>query len=169
MKNVLILCTGNSARSIMGEALINDLGAGRLRGFSAGSRPKGEPHPAALKQLADNGHETTAFRSKSWDEFSGPQAPQMDIVITVCDSADGEACPIWPGAPVRAHWGIPDPAAIDGEGQAEAFALGYDQLEARVQAMLDLDLERLRPEELQKQLQAIGASGDGATARAQSK
>lgn len=153
----------------MGEALINDLGAGRLRGFSAGSQPKGEPHPAALNLLGEKGHDVSVFRSKSWEEFSRPDAPKMDIVLTVCDSADGEACPIWPGAPVKAHWGIPDPAAVEGEGQAEAFALGYTRLEGRVKAMLALDLEGLAADELQKALQAIGAAGDGATVRAQSK
>ncbi len=166
MKNVLVLCTGNSARSIMAEALINKLGEGRLQAYSAGSRPKGEPHPAALKLLAANGHDVSAFSSKSWDVFSGENAPEMDIVITVCDSAEGEACPIWPGAPVKAHWGIADPAAVEGEGQDEAFLLGHERLAQRVTAMLELELENLPANTLQAALQEIGAEGEGASERA---
>ena len=110
MKNILILCTANSARSILGEAILAKLGEGRVRAFSAGSTPRGTPNPDGIALLKDYGHDTAALRSKSWDEFDGEDAPKMDIVITVCDNAAGESCPIWPGAPVQAHWGIPDPA-----------------------------------------------------------
>ena len=119
--NILILCTANSARSILGEALIQRLGQGRFRAFSAGSQPRGIPNPTGLKLLESLGHDISGFRSKSWDEFAGTDAPQMDIVITVCDSAAGESCPLWPGAPVKAHWGIPDPA---GKGETEEAQLG---------------------------------------------
>ena len=128
--NVLFLCTGNSARSILAEAILNKEGAGRFRALSAGSFPKGEVHPAALKLLAERGHSTDGFRSKSWDEFAAAGAPPLDLVITVCDNAAGEVCPIWPGTPARAHWEISDPAAVEGESQAEAFAEAYRELHA---------------------------------------
>ncbi len=166
MKNILILCTGNSARSIMAEALINRLGEGRYAAFSAGSHPKGEPHPAALKFLASKGYDVSAFSSKSWDVFAGPEAPKMDIIITVCDSAEGEACPVWPGAPVSAHWGIADPAAISGEGQLAAFEKGYDELKGRVEALLKIDADKLDYAGLKAVLNSIGAEGAGATQRA---
>ncbi|MCB1386776.1 MAG: arsenate reductase ArsC [Nitratireductor sp.] len=166
MKNVLVLCTGNSARSILGEALINQLGKGRLRGFSAGSDPRPAPHPAALTLLAAKGYDVSAFSSKRWDVFAGPDAPVMDIVITVCDNAAGEACPVWPGAPVSAHWGIEDPAAAAPEYQAAAFRKAHDALAERVEAMLALDLEGLAPAELRSALNAIGARSSGATALA---
>ena len=155
---ILILCTGNSARSILGEALV-----GALPGFtaySAGSQPKGSPHPMAHEVLADNGFETGAFRSKSWDEFGegGRGAPKLDIVITVCDSAAAETCPLWMGAPVRAHWGVPDPAAVTGS-EADvraAFVATFDALKARAARLGALPVASMNAAELQAALNAIG-------------
>ncbi|HEX2667051.1 MAG TPA: arsenate reductase ArsC [Gammaproteobacteria bacterium] len=155
--NVLILCTGNSARSILAEALLNARGAGRIRAYSAGSHPGGEVHPLALAVLRTCELDTAGLRSKSWDEFTGEDAPRMDVVITVCDQAAAEPCPLWPGAPVRVHWGLPDPAAVTG-GEAErlaAFARTFTLLERRVELMLGLPLDFLSPDELQQQLEAI--------------
>ena len=136
--NALILCTGNSARSIMAEAILNREGAGRWRAFSAGSRPTGEPNPFALRQLEAEGYDTGFARSKSWDEFAEDDAPEMDLVVTVCDSAAGETCPLWPGAPARAHWGVPDPAAAEGseEQRRAAFAEAYAMLHERIATFL---------------------------------
>ena len=134
--SALFLCTGNSARSILAEALLNRLGEGRWRGFSAGSFPKGEVHPMALQVLAGHGFPTAGLRSKSWDEFAGAGAPRLDLVVTVCDNAAGEACPIFPGTPARLHWGLADPAAVEGAGQRAAFEAAYDELEARISAFL---------------------------------
>ena len=135
---VLILCTGNSARSLIAEALLNALGEGRVEAVSAGSAPRGEPHPIALETLKRHGHDASGLRSKSWDEFAGPGAPALDAVITVCGSAAGEACPVWPGAPARAHWGEPDPAAIDNAEQARiAFEDTYQALKTRIEAFLE--------------------------------
>jgi protein-tyrosine-phosphatase len=131
-KNVLFLCTGNSARSILAEAILNREGRGRFRAFSAGSHPKGAVHPAALKLLDALGFSTDGYRSKSWDEFAAPDAPPLDVVITVCDNVAGEMCPIWPGTPAKVHWSIPDPAAVEGDGQAEAFRDAYRDLHARI-------------------------------------
>jgi protein-tyrosine-phosphatase len=131
-RNVLFLCTGNSARSILAEAILNKEGKGRFRAFSAGSHPKGRVHPAALELLNELGLPTAGLRSKSWDEFATDDAPPMHFVITVCDNAAGEVCPIWPGAPVKAHWGIPDPAAVEGPGQSGAFRDAYRELHARI-------------------------------------
>ncbi|HYX46781.1 MAG TPA: arsenate reductase ArsC [Sphingomicrobium sp.] len=135
-KNVLFLCTGNSARSILAEAILNREGAGRFRAYSAGSHPKGAVNPAALKLLGELGYPTDGYRSKSWDEFAAADAPQLDAVITVCDNAAGEICPIWPGKPVKAHWSIPDPAAVEGAGQEKAFWLAYRDLHARIENFL---------------------------------
>lgn len=137
-RTVLFLCTGNSARSILAEALLNHLGDGRFRAFSAGSQPKGEPHPMALEVLRANGLPGEGFRSKSWHEFAGPEAEPIDLIITVCDNAAGETCPVWPGRPIAAHWGIEDPAAVEGQRQREAFerALGY--LRNRISLLLAL-------------------------------
>jgi arsenate reductase (thioredoxin) len=156
---VLVLCTGNSARSILGEAMINQLGAGRLRAFSAGSKPKGVPHPGALRLLARRRIDTAAFRSKSWDEFSAPGAPAIDLAITVCGNAAGEACPVFPGSPMRAHWGLPDPADTAGnEAQVDAaFEETWRLLEMRVKALLALDLAGMDRAGAAAALAAIGA------------
>ena len=135
-KNVLFLCTGNSARSILAEAILNREGAGRFRAFSAGSHPKGAVHLGALRLLRELGYPTDGSRSKSWDEFAAANAPKLDIVITVCDNAASEVCPIWPGKPIKNHWSIPDPAAVEGAGQAEAFQKAYRDLHARIQNFL---------------------------------
>jgi protein-tyrosine-phosphatase len=163
MKNILILCTGNSARSILAEVLFNELGGGRVHAWSAGSHPKGAVHPRALAKLRSEGFSTEALRSKSWDEFARPGAPVMDIVITVCDSAAGESCPIWPGAPVRAHWGIPDPAQAAPEEATAAFDTAYWQTRSRIEQLLALDFEAMEPRELTAALNRIGATSEGAT------
>lgn len=154
--NILVLCTGNSARSIIGEVLLRDRSAGRIVGFSAGSQPKGEPHPAALALLAERGHATDGLSSKSWDKFTGPVAPAIDMAVTVCDNAAGESCPIFPGAPVKAHWGIVDPAAVEDEGQRAAFARAYAELDARVAALLALPFETMDRAALKTVLDRIG-------------
>lgn len=130
--SVLFLCTGNSARSILAEALLNRDGAGRFRGHSAGSFPKGRVHPMALELLAERGLPTGGLRSKSWDEFAAPGAPPIDFVVTVCDNAAGETCPVWPGRPVTLHWGMPDPAAVEGPGRRAAFERALSELEGRI-------------------------------------
>lgn len=134
--NVLFLCTGNSARSILAEAILNREGEGRARGYSAGSHPKGQVHPAALKLLGELGYATEGLRSKSWDEFAAPGAPRIDLIITVCDNAAGETCPIWPGHPAKLHWGIPDPAAVYGNAQSAAFKEAYRVLHERIASWL---------------------------------
>jgi protein-tyrosine-phosphatase len=155
-RNVLFLCTGNSARSILAEALLNRMGEGRFQAFSAGSFPKGKVHPMALALLADRGFPTALLRSKSWDEFAGAGAPPLDFILTVCDNAAGEVCPIWPGRPMTAHWGIEDPAEVEGPGQREAFERAFDALERRISQMLALPLDGLDPESLKARLRAIG-------------
>jgi len=156
--NVLVLCTGNSARSILGEALLNRLGGTRLRGFSAGSRPKGVPHPGALRLLARRGIDTASFRSKSWDAFTAPGAPRIDLAITVCGNAAGEACPVFFGAPLKAHWGLPDPADVEGtEADVDAaFEATWRWLELRVRALLALPFEAMDTPRLTAELARIG-------------
>lgn len=164
MINVLVLCTANSARSILAEAILNSLAPNRFRAFSAGSHPRGTPNPVALEILKAKGHGTGQLRSKSWDEFTKPGAAAMDIVITVCDAAAGESCPLWPGAPVTAHWGIPDPAGVAGGLVAEraAFRTAYDRLRARMEALVALPVEKLEPDALKAALARIGTI-NGAT------
>jgi arsenate reductase (thioredoxin) len=159
--NVLFLCTGNSARSILAEAVLNRLGGGRFRGYSAGSHPQGVVHPETLKLLERNRYDTAALRSKSWDEFAAPNAPPLDFVFTVCDNAAGEACPVWPGQPVTAHWGLPDPAAVSG-GDAEralAFADALRMLTNRISLFVSLPLASLDKLALQHRLDEIGRGG----------
>ncbi len=139
--NILVLCTGNSARSILGEVLINSLDGDRFRAFSAGSKPVGRVNPGAIAKLDREGLPTKGLRSKSWDEFARPESPRIDVVITVCDSAAGESCPIWPGHPAVVHWGIPDPASADDVDAA--FDLAYDRLSRRITAMAEVKLEDL--------------------------
>lgn len=159
VKSVLVLCTGNSARSILGEALLGQLGAGRITAYSAGSKPKGVPHPGALRLLARKGIDTAPFRSKSWLEFTGPDAPEIDLVITACGNAAGEACPVFPGTPLRAHWGLPDPADVSGSEAevAAAFEETWRLLEMRVRAMLVLDFAAMDRTAAQAALAEIGA------------
>jgi arsenate reductase len=158
--NILFLCTGNSARSIIAEALINRLGAGRFRGFSAGSHPKGAVHPLALYELQRNSHDVEGFRSKDWAEFAQPDAPHMDFVFTVCDNAAGEVCPAWPGQPMTAHWGMADPAAVEGTEieQKAAFARTYRELRNRISIFLNLPFATLDRLRLQEKVDEIGRS-----------
>ena len=160
---ILVLCTGNSARSILGEALFNQLGEGRVRAFSAGSKPKGLPHTGALRLLARRGIDTAAFRSKSWNEFSEAGAPQIDVAITVCGNAAEEACPVFLGAPVKAHWGLPDPADVVGDDAAvdAAFEATWQALSIRVRAFLASSFATMEPRHLQDFLNEIGRM-DGA-------
>jgi arsenate reductase (thioredoxin) len=160
--NVLFICTGNSARSILAEALINHLpiGGGKFRGFSAGSHPKGEVHPLALELLAGQRFPTEGLRSKSWDEFAGAGAPNLDFVFTVCDQAAGEACPFWPGQPYTAHWGVPDPAAVTGslDEQRRAFKDAFLVLRRRIELFACLPFEKLSGLALGERLREIGRS-----------
>ncbi|MDH5534152.1 MAG: arsenate reductase ArsC [Betaproteobacteria bacterium] len=161
--NVLFLCTGNSARSIMAEALLNAMGAGRFKAYSAGSHPRGEVHPLALDMICRNRLPTTGLRSKDWGEFAGPGAPRMHFVFTVCDNAAGEACPVWPGQPMTAHWGIPDPAMAGGSDEAKrkAFFTAYSQLSNRLFILVNLPLTGLDRHALQRKLDEIGKVGTG--------
>jgi len=144
LHNVLFLCTGNSARSILAEALLNHWGKGRFRAFSAGSFPKGKVHPLALELLQRTKRPTEGLRSKGWDEFAGPGAPTIDFVITVCDDAAGESCPVLPAKPVTAHWGVADPAAVDGDAEKEAaFRKALAELEARIRLFVNIPIESL--------------------------
>ncbi|MGP8231591.1 MAG: arsenate reductase ArsC [Methylovirgula sp.] len=156
--NVLFLCTGNSARSIMAEALLNGLGKGHFRAYSAGSHPKGEVHPLALKMIAEKGLPTEGLHPKSWDEFARPEAPKMDFVFTVCDNAANEACPVWPGHPFTAHWGIEDPVAVEGTAieKERAFVLAVKYLSNRINAFGNLPIKGLNDLALQEELRKIG-------------
>lgn len=156
--NVLFICTGNSARSILAEGLLNELGEGRFRAYSAGSHPKGAVHPLALATLERLHMKTTGYRSKSWDEFVAPGAPVFDFIFTVCDNAAGEACPFWPGKPVSAHWGVPDPAAVEGseEERLKSFKDAALILRRRIELFLSLPLQRLDAMSLQRELHTIG-------------
>lgn len=158
--NVLFLCTGNSARSILAESLLNHWGRGRFRGFSAGSFPKGQVHPLAIHLLQSLDLPTEDLRSKSWDEFTRKDAPSMDFVITVCDNAAGEICPIWPGKPVTAHWGVADPAAVEGDAEKRAaFQKALTELEARIQLLVSLPVESLDGLARQQVVRSIGEPG----------
>ncbi len=165
-KNVLFLCTGNSARSILAEAIMNREGEGRFRAFSAGSHPKGEPNPVGLALLRNLGYDTAFARSKSWDEFAAPGAPEMDFVITVCDQAAGEVCPFWPGQPMTAHWGLPDPAAVEGSDAEKHIAFGetYKMLDRRIGAFVALPMATLDRLGLERKVKEIGRIDDTETA-----
>ena len=156
--NVLFLCTGNTARSIMAEVLLNAMGKGRFRAYSAGSHPKGQVHPLTLELIGKNYLPVGDLRSKSWDEFAKPDAPQMDFIFTVCDNAAGEACPVWPGHPMTAHWGVPDPAAVEGaiDEKRKAFFKAYNQLGNRVSLFVNLQLANLDRTALRARLNDIG-------------
>ncbi|MCI4568686.1 arsenate reductase ArsC [Lysobacter sp. CFH 32150] len=156
--NVLFLCTGNSARSVMAEALLNVLGKGRFRAFSAGSHPSGKVQPMAAELAAKLGYDTTQLRSKSWDEFAEPDAPVMDMVITVCDNAAGEACPAWLGGPTTAHWGVEDPVGVEGDEDARrhAFVAAFAVLRKRVELLLALPLDKLDRLAQQQEIRTIG-------------
>jgi arsenate reductase len=158
--NVLFLCTGNSARSILAEAILNADGAGRFKAWSAGSQPVGKVNPWALRTLENAGYPSTGYRSKSWEEFA--DGPQFDFIFTVCDSAAAETCPVWPGKPVSAHWGIPDPAAVDGSDaeKAAAFLDAFRMLKRRIDLLLALPIESLGPAALRLHLQEIGKEAE---------
>ena len=166
--NVLFLCTGNSARSIIAEAILNKIGAGKFRAHSAGSQPKGRVNPKTHQLLQRLGYDTTEYWSKSWEEFAKPTAPDLDFVFTVCDDAAGEACPVWPGQPMTAHWGIPDPAAATGTDAevAIAFTDAYRMLQRRIEAFAALPIKALDTLTLKNKLRDIGRM-EGATAKEQ--
>lgn len=158
---VLVLCTGNSARSILGEVLFNNLSKGKFKAYSAGSKPAGKVNPGALELLQKQGYSIEGLRSKSWDEFALPGAPEFDFIFTVCDNAAGEACPLWLGKPVTAHWGIPDPAHVEGdEARRAAFKKASDQLARRIQLFLSLPIEKLDQLILKEKLAEIGRIKD---------
>lgn len=156
--NVLFLCTGNSARSILAEAILNNLGKGRFRAFSAGSHPAGKVNPYAIELLRNQNLATSELRSKNWDEFAAPAAPRMDFVFTVCDNAAGEVCPVWPGQPVTAHWGIADPAAVAGSDaeKRKAFAAAFKLLQRRISLFARLPLAKLDARALKREIDQIG-------------
>ena len=157
--HVLVLCTGNSARSILAEGIFNAAGNGRIAAYSAGSKPQGTPHPEALKVLRAKGHDTDFARSKSWDEFAGQDSPQMDLIVTVCDNAAAETCPVWPGHPASVHWGLPDPAAVSGDAHEvrRAFESTYRELHRRVSEFVNLPLEELDAADLVQAARQIGS------------
>ncbi len=156
--NVLFLCTGNSARSLIAEAVLNQLGRGRFNAYSAGSMPTGTVNPHVLDLLQRNNMSTEDIRSKSWDEFAAPDAPKLDFVFTVCDQAAGEVCPIWPGQPMTAHWGLEDPAQVEGEEeQKRAVKDAFMQLNRRIGIFVNLPIEKIERHSLQKELDEIGA------------
>ena len=156
--NILVLCTGNSARSIMAEALFNINGMGKFKAYSAGSHPNGKVNPFAIEQVAAIGYSTDHLRSKSWDEFAVPEAPVMDFILTVCDNAAGEVCPIWPGQPISAHWGFEDPAAVEGSDatKRQAFSQIFMQIAKRVQLFVSLPIATLDTIAIKREMQAIG-------------
>src|SRR5580704_15248408 len=162
--NVLFLCTGNSARSILAESLLNTLGKGRFQAFSAGSFPKGQVHPLAIDLLKRTNLPSEGFRSKSWDEFAAPGAPPIDFIFTVCDNAAGEVCPVWPGKPMTAHWGVADPAAVEGTDMEKAttFRKAFKELETRIKLFTSLPIASLDSMTLKAKLREIG-NGEGAT------
>lgn len=162
--NILFLCTGNSARSILAEAILNRRGNGKFRSFSAGSFPKGAVHPLALALLEQHGLPTQDLRSKSWDEFATSGAPALDFLITVCDNAASEVCPVWPGQPITAHWGIPDPAAADGNEMEKeaAFVRAYEAMDARIKILTSLPIGSSDPLHIKQEMNAIGKIQDGA-------
>jgi arsenate reductase (thioredoxin) len=159
---VLFLCTGNSARSILAESIMNRLGKGQFRGFSAGSHPNGLVNPLAVDLLKQLNFPTDGLRSKSWDEFAGPSGPHFDFVITVCDNAAGEACPVWPGTPITAHWGIPDPAAVEGTEieKKAAFAQAFKSMDRRIKLFLSLPIASINQMRIKDNMDAIGKTDD---------
>ena len=163
--NVLFLCTGNSARSILGEALMNKMGGGRFRAYSAGSQPKGDVHSMSLEVLDSFGYPTDGLHSKNWSEFTKPGAPEFDFIFTVCDNAAGESCPVWPGKPLTAHWGVEDPAAVEGDGQRQAFVDALSYLKRRIELFLMLPLPSIDEMSVRSKLAAIGRE-EGASAKA---
>jgi arsenate reductase len=165
--NVLFLCTGNSARSVIAEAVLNKVGSGKFRAFSAGSQPKGEINPNTLRLLQRLGYDTSVMRSKSWDEFAKPGAPEFDFIFTVCDDAAGETCPVWPGKPITAHWGVPDPATVTGPDTeiALAFNEAYRMLSRRIELFAALPIRALDDLALRSRLKEIGRM-EGATSKA---
>jgi arsenate reductase (thioredoxin) len=165
--NVLFLCTGNSARSILAEAYLNSAGAGRFSAYSAGSQPAGKVNPFAIELLHKNGLPTEGLRSKSWDEFAAGSAPRLDLLFTVCDNAAGEICPVWPGQPISAHWGVADPAAASGSDseKRKAFLRAFSELRTRIDLLLALPVEKLDRLTLKRRLEEIGKAGNEARAR----
>ncbi|CAJ0775968.1 Arsenate reductase [Ralstonia mannitolilytica] len=160
--NVLFICTGNSARSIMAEVIMNHLGRERFKAYSAGSHPRGEVHPMTLEVLSDQGYDLGGLRSKSWTEFAEPDAPQMDFIMTVCDQAAGEACPAWPGQPITAHWGFADPTKVEGdrEKQLKAFSNAQFQIANRIRLFMSLPIEKIDRMSLQTKLRELGQQRD---------